>query len=85
LIRSRQGSHEPRRAFRSSDQRFPDRWRANTQKASGLWFDFRASARSLTHQLAFSLGVILTFALGLSVNAAVFSFLDRVYLARRWA
>jgi predicted permease len=36
--------------------------------------------RSLTRQPAFSLGVILTFALGLGINAAMFSFLDRVYL-----
>jgi predicted permease len=42
--------------------------------------EVRTGIRSLGRQPAFTVGVILTFALGLGINAAMFSFLDRVYL-----
>src|SRR5215475_8292761 len=49
------------------------------------WFaalraDFRTALRGLARQPAFAAAVIVTLALGLGVNAAMFSFLDRVYL-----
>src|SRR5262245_39566856 len=42
--------------------------------------DLRTALRGLARQPAFSAAVIVTLALGLGVNAAMFSFLDRVYL-----
>lgn len=42
--------------------------------------DIRSSARRLSRRPAFALAVIVTLALGLGVNAAMFSFLDRVFL-----
>src|SRR5215831_8543360 len=47
---------------------------------SALASDLRTGIRSLGRQPAFTVGVILTFALGLGINAAMFSFLDRVCL-----
>jgi len=43
----------------------------------GVWQDAKSTIRSLRRSPAFSAGVILTFALGVGVNAAMFSFLDR--------
>jgi predicted permease len=42
--------------------------------------DLRTSLRSLKRQPAFSAAVVVTLALGLGVNAAMFTFLDRVFL-----
>jgi predicted permease len=42
--------------------------------------DLRTSLRSLKRQPAFSTAVVGTLALGLGVNAAMFTFLDRVFL-----
>src|SRR5262245_65882368 len=43
----------------------------------GVWQDAKSTIRSLRRSAAFSAGVILTFALGVGVNAGMFSFLDR--------
>jgi len=43
----------------------------------GLWQDVKSTVRGLRRSPAFSAGVMLTFALGVGVNAAMFSFLDR--------
>src|SRR5215208_4118141 len=42
--------------------------------------DLRTNVRSLRRRPAFSVAIILTLTLGLGVNAAMFSFLDRVFL-----
>lgn len=42
-----------------------------------VWQDARVSLRGLRRSPAFTAGVMLTFALGVGVNAAMFSFLDR--------
>jgi predicted permease len=46
------------------------------------WFagDLRSSLRSLAREPAFATAVVVILALGLGVNAAIFSFLDRVFL-----
>ncbi len=46
----------------------------------GLRSDLRTSLRSLIRQPGFASAVVVTLALGLGVNAAMFSFLDRVFL-----
>ena len=43
-----------------------------------LAFDFRSAIRSLTRSRWFAVGAALTFALGIGVNVAVFSAVDRV-------
>src|SRR3954470_2878250 len=42
--------------------------------------DLLTTVRSLCRQPAFSAGIVVILALGLGVNAAMFSFLDRVFL-----
>ena len=42
--------------------------------------DLRSSVRRLSRRPAFAAAVVITLALGLGVNAAMFSFLDRVFL-----
>ncbi len=49
------------------------------QAADGWAEDVRWSLRSLRRQPRFAWGVVLTLALGLGANAAMFSFLDRVF------
>jgi predicted permease len=61
-----------------------DRRVAHTHDVT-LWLDslrsdLRTSIRSLVRQPTFSAAVVVTLALGLGVNAAMFSFLDRVFL-----
>ncbi len=43
----------------------------------GVWQDAKGTLRALRRSPAFSAGVMLTFALGVGANAAMFSFLDR--------
>lgn len=43
-------------------------------------FDFRFALRSLWRSKAFAVGAVLTFALGIGVNVAVFSIVDRMML-----
>jgi hypothetical protein len=45
-----------------------------------VWQDAKGTVRGLRRSPAFSVGVILTFALGVGANAAMFSFLDRLLL-----
>jgi putative ABC transport system permease protein len=51
------------------------RW---TIGGSAMMFDLRYAIRSLTHARWFAAGAILTFALGIGVNVAVFALLDRL-------
>ena len=44
----------------------------------GMWQDAKGTMRGLRRSPAFSAGVMLTFALGVGANAAMFSFLDRL-------
>ena len=44
----------------------------------GVWQDLKGTLRSLGRSPAFTTGVILTFALGLGANAAMFSLIDRL-------
>jgi putative ABC transport system permease protein len=44
----------------------------------GVWQDAKGTLRGLRRSPAFSAGVMLTFALGVGANAAMFSFLDRL-------
>lgn len=78
-----------RRQFGDVDRTRTDLVSIDTRMArvrdGALWWDairadLRTSVRSLVRQPAFSAAVIVTLALGLGVNAAMFSFLDRVYL-----
>lgn len=46
----------------------------------GLWQDARATLRGLRGSPAFTAGVMLTFALGVGANAAMFSLIDRLML-----
>ena len=57
-----------------------ERNRDATEWLDALRADLRTALRGLARQPAFSAAVIVTLALGLGVNAAMFSFLDRVYL-----
>ena len=57
-----------------------ERSRDATERLDALRADLRTALRGLARQPAFSAAVIVTLALGLGVNAAMFSFLDRVYL-----
>lgn len=43
---------------------------------TGLWSDFRPILRSLTRSPGFTVFVILTFALGIGANTAIFSVAD---------
>jgi putative ABC transport system permease protein len=45
-----------------------------------LWSDITRAVRSLARTPGFAFAVILTLGLGLGTNAAIFSFLDRVFL-----
>ena len=47
---------------------------------SSLGNDLTSSLRSVARRPAFAVSVVVTFALGLGVNAAMFSFLDRVFV-----
>ena len=49
-------------------------------KLEGILQDARATMRGLRKSPAFTLGVILTFALGIGANAAIFSLVDRLML-----
>jgi putative ABC transport system permease protein len=44
----------------------------------GVWQDARGTVRSLRKSPAFTVGVMLTFALGVGANAAMFSLIDRM-------
>jgi predicted permease len=57
-----------------------ERSRGASEWLDALRADLRTALRGLARQPAFSAAVIVTLALGLGVNAAMFSFLDRVYL-----
>jgi predicted permease len=50
------------------------------QQIDGLIADLRHGVRGLLRQPLLAAGIVITFALGLGVNAAMFTFLDRVYL-----
>lgn len=56
------------------------RSRNASDRIDAVGADFRTALRGLARQPAFSAAVIVTLALGLGVNAAMFSFLDRVFL-----
>jgi len=43
-----------------------------------IWQDAKATLRGLRRSPAFTLGVMLTFALGVGANAAMFSLIDRL-------
>jgi predicted permease len=51
------------------------------ERAHALWVDVRYGTRSLVRDRGFSLVVIVTFALGIGANAAMFGLLDRLLLS----
>jgi predicted permease len=70
---------QTRDALRAIDQRTARR-RRRVDLLEALWQDVRYVARSLRRSPAVSLTIILTLALGIGVNAAMFSLLDVIYL-----
>jgi putative ABC transport system permease protein len=65
-----QNGHDQQRRLHRAAAGWADAW----------WRDITYTIRSLAHSAGFTAAVILTLALGLGTNAAVFSFLDRVFL-----
>lgn len=64
---------------RASLRAIDDRVAAHQKRADvleGLWYDARHAARSLWKSPAISITIVLTLALGLGVNTAMFSLLD---------
>lgn len=68
-----------RQDLRAIDQRF-DRHRQRMEWVRGLFQDARYSARSLGRTPIVASTIIVTLALGLGVNVAVFSLIDVLYL-----
>ena len=71
--------NEVREGLREIDHRVAKR-RNRAELLDALLQDFRYAARSLRRSPAVSLTIILTLALGIGVNAAMFSLLDVIYL-----
>lgn len=69
---------DTRDALRRIDRRVARR-RSRGEHLAALWQDLRYTARSLRRSPAVSLTIILTLALGIGVNAAMFSLLDVIY------
>jgi putative ABC transport system permease protein len=51
-----------------------------TVRGEAWWFDLRHAARALWRSKPFAVGAMLTFGLGIGVNLAVFSIVDRMML-----
>ena len=71
-----EAAESPRDLYRSARRR--DRRLALRERAGDLLSDLRYVGRSLSLRPVFSLGVILTLALGLGVNSAVFRVADHI-------
>jgi putative ABC transport system permease protein len=50
------------------------------ERLAGLWRDLRLTARGLRRQPLFTVGVVLTLALGVGANATMFGIVDRLML-----
>ena len=70
---------ETRDSLKEIDRRVAQR-RDRAEYFDALWQDLRYVARSLRRAPAVSVTIILTLALGIGVNAAMFSLLDVIYL-----
>jgi predicted permease len=67
------------RGLREIDTRVVAR-RARADRLSGWWQDFAYAARSIRRAPGLTVAVVLTLALGLGANAALFSLLDVLFL-----
>jgi predicted permease len=70
---------QTRDSLREIDRRAAKR-RRRTDIAEAIWQDVRYVARSLRRAPAVSITIVLTLALGIGANAAMFSLLDVIYL-----
>lgn len=64
----------------NSAKRKPRRWGKGDSEINKLWFEARFAARALLRRPGFSLVAVLTIALGIGANAAIFSVLNGVVL-----
>ena len=74
------GVHEARRVLQATAIQREERMRARAY-VEGVLDDLRQAARSLVRERGFAAVVVLTLALGVGANAAMFGVLDRLLLS----